>query len=82
MGTGFQFVYSLPEVSNAPMFCFFQGRIKKIMQTDEEVGKVAQAVPVIIYILFKRNGLRKSLELVLGASSRNNKAGNANCVGA
>lgn len=28
-----------------------QGRIKKIMQTDEEVGKVAQAVPVIIYIL-------------------------------
>lgn len=22
------------------------------MQTDEEVGKVAQAVPVIIYILF------------------------------
>lgn len=30
----------------------FQSRIKKIMQTDEEVGKVAQAVPVIIYILF------------------------------
>lgn len=29
-----------------------QGRIKKIMQTDEEVGKVAQAVPIIIYILF------------------------------
>ncbi|PSN44677.1 hypothetical protein C0J52_15634 [Blattella germanica] len=28
-----------------------KGRIKKIMQTDEEVGKVAQAVPVIIYIL-------------------------------
>lgn len=23
------------------------------MQTDEEVGKVAQAVPIIIYILFK-----------------------------
>lgn len=23
------------------------------MQTDEDVGKVAQAVPVIIYILFK-----------------------------
>lgn len=33
---------------------FFQGRIKKIMQTDEEVGKVAQAVPVIIYILYYR----------------------------
>uniref|UniRef100_A0A182M6V0 Transcription factor CBF/NF-Y/archaeal histone domain-containing protein n=1 Tax=Anopheles culicifacies TaxID=139723 RepID=A0A182M6V0_9DIPT len=32
---------------------FPAGRIKKIMQTDEEVGKVAQAVPVIIYILFK-----------------------------
>lgn len=23
------------------------------MQSDEEVGKVAQAVPIIIYILFK-----------------------------
>lgn len=32
---------------------FPAGRIKKIMQTDEEVGKVAQAVPIIIYILFK-----------------------------
>ncbi|XP_014211835.1 DNA polymerase epsilon subunit C [Copidosoma floridanum] len=27
---------------------FPAGRIKKIMQTDEEVGKVAQAVPIII----------------------------------
>lgn len=36
--------------------CFLsQGRIKKIMQSDEEVGKVAQAVPIIIYILFKQN---------------------------
>lgn len=39
------------------IFLFFllslQGRIKKIMQSDEEVGKVAQAVPIIIYILFK-----------------------------
>lgn len=26
----------------------FQGRIKRIMQADEEVGKIAQAVPVII----------------------------------
>lgn len=34
------------------MFYVLQGRIKKIMQTDEEVGKVAQAVPVIIYILW------------------------------
>lgn len=24
------------------------------MQTDEEVGKVAQAVPIIIYILFNK----------------------------
>lgn len=29
----------------------FQARIKKIMQTDEEIGKVAAAVPVIICIL-------------------------------
>lgn len=27
------------------------------MQTDEEVGKVAQAVPVIIYILLNKTGL-------------------------
>ena len=26
----------------------FQARIKKIMQSDEEIGKVAAAVPVII----------------------------------
>jgi hypothetical protein len=32
-------------------FSHLQGRIKKIMQSDEEVGKVAQAVPIIIYIL-------------------------------
>lgn len=29
-----------------------QARIKKIMQTDEEIGKVAAAVPVIICILW------------------------------
>ena len=29
-----------------------QARIKKIMQTDEEIGKVAAAVPVIICIIF------------------------------
>ncbi|XP_069015236.1 dr1-associated corepressor isoform X4 [Embiotoca jacksoni] len=29
-------------------FLSFQARIKKIMQTDEEIGKVAAAVPVII----------------------------------
>ncbi|GAB0096061.1 uncharacterized protein DMENIID0001_115130 [Sergentomyia squamirostris] len=45
---------------------FPPGRIKKIMQTDEEVGKVAQAVPIIIYILFKRLTKRQFLlELTL-----------------
>lgn len=29
-----------------------QARIKKIMQTDEDVGKVAAAVPVLICILY------------------------------
>ncbi|EFX72335.1 hypothetical protein DAPPUDRAFT_216125 [Daphnia pulex] len=33
---------------------FPPARIKKIMQTDEEVGKVAAPVPVIIYILFNK----------------------------
>lgn len=37
--------------SLCPSF-LFQARIKKIMQTDEEIGKVAAAVPVIICILF------------------------------
>lgn len=35
-----------------------QARIKKIMQTDEEIGKVAAAVPVIICILLGAAGLR------------------------
>lgn len=39
-----------------PLF-IFQGRIKKIMQTDEEVGKVAAAVPIMIYILFIQSTL-------------------------
>lgn len=26
----------------------FQTRIKKIMQTDEEVGKIAMAVPLLV----------------------------------
>jgi hypothetical protein len=33
------------------MFGILQARIKKIMQTDEDVGKVAAAVPVLICIL-------------------------------
>lgn len=36
--------------SNLP-FISLKARIKKIMQTDEDVGKVAAAVPVIICIL-------------------------------
>lgn len=40
---------------------FFQARIKKIMQTDEEIGKVAAAVPVIICILCKRVGTSQGL---------------------
>jgi hypothetical protein len=38
--------------ATASELCLFpQARIKKIMQTDEEIGKVAAAVPVIICIL-------------------------------
>lgn len=33
------------------LLLFLKARIKKIMQTDEDVGKVAAAVPVIICIL-------------------------------
>ena len=47
----YSFHYVVTQVSNA-IFFKSQARIKKIMQTDEEVGKVAAAVPVIIYILF------------------------------
>ncbi|XP_029720901.2 uncharacterized protein DDB_G0271670 [Aedes albopictus] len=45
---------------------FPAGRIKKIMQTDEEVGKVAQAVPVIIsrtLELFVESLLTKTLRI-------------------
>ncbi|XP_018336012.1 dr1-associated corepressor [Agrilus planipennis] len=45
---------------------FPAGRIKKIMQTDEEVGKVAQAVPVIIsrtLELFVESLLTKSMQI-------------------
>ncbi|XP_061391422.1 dr1-associated corepressor homolog [Musca vetustissima] len=49
------------------------GRIKKIMQSDEEVGKVAQAVPIIIsrtLELFVESLLTKSLKIT---NSRNSK---------
>ncbi|KOX73721.1 Dr1-associated corepressor [Melipona quadrifasciata] len=44
---------------------FPAGRIKKIMQTDEEVGKVAQAVPIIIYILYNLYPRNKNNNFVL-----------------
>lgn len=45
---------------------FPAGRIKKIMQTDEEVGKVAQAVPIIIsrtLELFVHSLLTKTMQI-------------------
>lgn len=66
-----------------------QGRIKRIMQADEEVGKIAQAVPVIIsrtLELFVESLLTKSSSIT---SSRNasefpvrnhRKTSNLNCV--
>uniref|UniRef100_A0A8D8Q1F4 Dr1-associated corepressor n=2 Tax=Cacopsylla melanoneura TaxID=428564 RepID=A0A8D8Q1F4_9HEMI len=45
---------------------FPAGRIKKIMQSDEDVGKVAQAVPVIIsrtLELFVESLLKKTVEI-------------------
>ncbi|KAL1517227.1 hypothetical protein ABEB36_001020 [Hypothenemus hampei] len=52
---------------------FPAGRIKKIMQTDEEVGKVAQAVPIIIskaLEMFIESLLKKSTQIT---QSRNAK---------
>ncbi|XP_075169819.1 negative cofactor 2 alpha [Haematobia irritans] len=52
---------------------FPAGRIKKIMQSDEEVGKVAQAVPIIIsrtLELFVESLLTKTLKIT---NSRNAK---------
>jgi hypothetical protein len=35
--------------SNVDLLCFnIQPRIKKIMQADEDVGKIALAVPVLV----------------------------------
>ncbi|XP_077283627.1 negative cofactor 2 alpha [Arctopsyche grandis] len=52
---------------------FPAGRIKKIMQTDEEVGKVAQAVPVVIsrtLELFVESLLTKSLDVTLKRNAK------------
>ena len=51
----------------------FQARIKKIMQTDEDVGKVAQPVPVIIsraLELFVENLLKKANDITSQRGAR------------
>lgn len=52
---------------------FPPGRIKKIMQTDEEVGKVAQAVPIIIsrtLELFVQSLLTKAMHVTLNRNAK------------
>lgn len=52
---------------------FPAGRIKKIMQTDEEVGKVAQAVPVIIskaLEMFIESLLKKSMQITQNRNAK------------
>ncbi|KAG5672251.1 hypothetical protein PVAND_002393 [Polypedilum vanderplanki] len=52
---------------------FPQGRIKRIMQADEEVGKIAHAVPVIIsrtLELFVENLLTKSSQITLSRNAK------------
>uniref|UniRef100_A0A069DP23 Dr1-associated corepressor n=1 Tax=Panstrongylus megistus TaxID=65343 RepID=A0A069DP23_9HEMI len=52
---------------------FPAGRIKKIMQTDDEVGKVAQAVPVIIsrtLELFVKSLITKSMHITMMKNAR------------
>jgi hypothetical protein len=67
---------TVTEIENKSFFILFgslQGRIKRIMQADEEVGKIAQAVPVIIsrtLELFVESLLKKSSDIT---NSRNAK---------
>ncbi|XP_021198966.1 uncharacterized protein LOC110382632 [Helicoverpa armigera] len=52
---------------------FPAGRIKKIMQTDEEVGKVAQAVPIIIsrtLELFVESLLSKAMQVTMARHAK------------
>ncbi|XP_026484194.1 uncharacterized protein LOC113392125 [Vanessa tameamea] len=52
---------------------FPAGRIKKIMQTDEEVGKVAQAVPIIIsrtLELFVESLLGKAMQVTMQRNAK------------
>jgi len=62
------------------VFYVLQGRIKKIMQTDEEVGKVAQAVPVIIYILWVKIYERNLVFAVIIYVKVWNKLASQNCT--
>ena len=68
----FHFV-SLCFCSDLKIYFDFQARIKKIMQTDEEVGKVAQPVPVIIsraLELFVENLLKKANDITSQRGAR------------
>ncbi|KAK6632365.1 hypothetical protein RUM44_007407 [Polyplax serrata] len=52
---------------------FPAGRIKKIMQTDEEIGKVAQAVPVIIsrtLELFVESLLKRAMQITSAKNAK------------
>ncbi|CAK1549100.1 unnamed protein product [Leptosia nina] len=52
---------------------FPAGRIKKIMQTDEEVGKVAQAVPIIIsrtLEMFVESLLSKAMQVTMQRNAK------------
>ncbi|MEE6527628.1 hypothetical protein FKM82_029142 [Ascaphus truei] len=54
-------------------FLYFKARIKKIMQTDEEIGKVAAAVPVIIsraLELFLESLLTKACQVTQSRSAK------------
>ena len=63
----------LVDTSGKDFLSQFQARIKKIMQTDEEVGKVAQPVPVIIsraLELFVENLLKKANDITSQRGAR------------
>lgn len=45
---GTTFLLSKVTHVNTGFLSYFKARIKKIMQKDEEVGKVAQATPIVI----------------------------------
>jgi histone H3/H4 len=60
-------------VKKGDLFDVFQARIKKIMQSDEEVGKVAAAVPVIIsraLEMFVENLLKKANDVTTHRGAR------------